>query len=98
LKIKVERSGGIAGIVRSTELDSKELPCSLVSKLKKIIQDSESSSIPLKVTPRGAADHYTYKISVRDGSNIQVIECNQFNLQDDFKPLISYFEKHSKRD
>jgi hypothetical protein len=98
LKIKVERSGGIAGIVRSTELDSKELPSSLVSKLKKIIQDSESSSIPLKVTPRGAADHYTYKISVRDGSNIQVIECNQFNLQDDFKSLISYFEKHSKRD
>ena len=96
--IKIERSGGIAGISRSTEIDSSELPSDLVTKVKKIIQNRKLATVSSKVTPRGAADHYAYKISINDGESQIIIECNQYNLQDDFKSLIKYIEKHSKTD
>ena len=51
----------------------------------------------MKSSPRGAADHYTYKISIQDGTNQNVIECNQYNIQDDLKSLIRYVEKNSKK-
>ena len=96
MKIKIERSGGVAGLSITREMDTKELPTSLAIKVKKIIEDTKSSSLPLKVTPKGAADHYNYKISIQEGENEMVMECNQFNLQNDLKSLIKYVEAHSK--
>ena len=91
--IKVERSGGFAGIPVSNEIDAKNLPTALVTKLKKIMKNKNSSTLPIKDTPRGAADHYTYKISIQDGGNLKVIECNQFNIEDDLKSLVKFVEK-----
>jgi hypothetical protein len=46
--------------------------------------------------PKGAADYYTYKISFQDGSKRKIIECNQFNIQNDLKSLVNYVESNSK--
>jgi hypothetical protein len=94
--IKVERSGGFAGIPISNQIDTKDLPSTLAAKLKKIMESAKSSSLPLGVTPKGAADHYTYKISIQDGVNLKVVECNQYNIEDDLKSLVKYIEKNSK--
>ena len=91
--IKVERSGGFAGIPVSNEIDANNLPSALVTKLKKIMENTNSSTLPIKDTPRGAADHYTYKISIQDAGNLKVIECNQFNIEDDLKSLVKFVEK-----
>jgi hypothetical protein len=53
--------------------------------------------LSIKSSPRGAADHYTYKISIQDGRNQRVIECNQYNIEDDLKSLVNYIERNSKR-
>ena len=91
--IKIERSGGISGITISKEIDVKELPSKLVTIIKKKVNDIESPSLPLRSTPKGAADYYTYRISIQDGSNRKIIECNQYNIQEDLESLIQYLEK-----
>jgi hypothetical protein len=93
--IKVERSGGLAGIPISNVMDVNELPSKLMSIAKKIMMDKKSFSIP-KSYPKGAADHYTYKISILDGANRRVVECTQYDTTDDLKSLIKYIEKNSK--
>jgi Emfourin len=97
VRIRVERSGGLAGIPISNEMDEKDLPSALINTAKKIIEDKKESSFSMKSSPRGAADHFTYKISVQDGMNQRVIECNQYNFQDDLKSLVKYIERNSKR-
>ena len=94
--IKIERSGGLAGIRTSTEMDSKDLPTSLVSKVKNILENVNSSTMPLKATQKGAADHYNYKISIQDGEFNKELLCDQYNIQDDLKLLVRYIEKSSK--
>jgi len=91
--IKIERSGGISGITISKEIDVKELPSKLVTIIKKKVNDIESPSLPLRSTQKGAADYYTYRISIQDGSNRKIIECNQYNIQEDLESLIQYLEK-----
>jgi hypothetical protein len=95
--IKIERYGGLTGIRTCTEMDSKDLPDALVTKAKKIIENPNSFDIALKATPKGAADHYSFKISIQDGGNKSELVCNQYELQDDLKLLIKYIEKSSKR-
>ena len=95
--IKVERSGGFAGISISNQIDSKDLPSTLVIKLNKIMQITKADSLSSGGTPKGAADHFTYKISVKDGESERVIECNQYDLQDDLKSIVRYVEGSSKK-
>jgi emfourin len=97
VRIKVERSGGFAGIPISNEIDGKDLPSGLTRTAKKIMEDKSVPSLSIKSSPRGAADHYTYKISIQDGRNQRVIECNQYNIEDDLKSLVNYIERNSKR-
>ena len=97
MKIRIERSGGFAGIPLSNEMDAKDLPSELIRTAKKIVEDKNASSLSMKSPPKGAADHYTYKISIQDGMNERVIECNQYNIQDDVKSLVKYIERNSKK-
>jgi emfourin len=97
LRIRVERSGGFAGIPISNEIDSKDLPSALIHTVKKIVEDKRVSSLSMKLPPRGAADHFTYKISIQDGVNLSVVECNQYNIDDDLKSLVKYIETNSTK-
>jgi hypothetical protein len=95
--IKVERSGGLTAIPVSKEMDVKDLPSQLITTVKKIMMDQNSYLLPLKSTPKGAADHYTYKILVEDGVNRRAIKCNEYDIQDDIKLLVKYIEINSKK-
>lgn len=97
MKIRIERSGGFAGIPLFKEMDTKELPPSLAHIAEKIIETKKISSLPMKSHPKGCADHYTYKISIQDGTNLRVIECNQYDIKDDLKSLVKYVERNSKQ-
>lgn len=97
MRIRVERSGGLAGIPISNEMDEKDLPSALISTAKKIIEDKRLSSLSIKSSPKGAADHYSYKISINDGVQRRIIECTQHDIQDDLKSLIRFIEKNSKK-
>jgi hypothetical protein len=94
LIIKVERSGGIAGLSAMTEVDTKDLPSALANKVKKIIEQKKSPKLP-NALPRGAADHYSYRISILDEGNKTLLESNQYDIQNELKTLLKYIEKNS---
>jgi hypothetical protein len=94
--IRVERSGGMAAIPKCSEIDVKDLPTELMPMAKKIMMEQKSYSLPVSLPPKGAADYYTYKILIHDGVKSKIIECNQFNIQNDLKSLVKYVERNSK--
>ena len=73
------------------------MPPALRRAAKKIVEDNKVPPLLMRPPPKGAADYYTYKISIEDGKNQNVIECNQYNIQDDLKSLITYIENNSKK-
>lgn len=97
MKIKVERSGGFAGIPLFNEMDEKDIPSSLVHSAKRIIETGKVSPGAAKSRQKGAADKYIYKISVQDGTSLKFIECNQDDIKDDLKSLVKYIERNSKQ-
>lgn len=94
--IRVERSGGLIGTIIRHEIDSKDLPSALKLKLNRLMNNASSVRSGAESTPKGAADHFNYKISVQKGPYQKVIDCNQYNIQEDLKSLIRYIEKKSK--
>jgi Emfourin len=92
--IKVERSGGLTGIPMTKEVDANDLPPTLVTTAKKIMENAKTYSLPLSTRPKGAADQFTYRILIRDGIKKSVIECNEYNIQDELRLLVRYIERN----
>ncbi len=97
MRIKVERSGGLAGIPISNEMDEKDLPPAVIRTAKKVRDNKSVSSQSVKSSLKGAADHYHYKISIDDGFKERIIKCTQYEIQGDLKSLVKYIEKNSKK-
>ena len=94
--IRIERSGGVTGLPSLNEIDSKDLPSHLLNALQKIMMNKKSPTVPLKGTPRGSADYYSYKILIQDGVNRKVIKCTEYDIQTELKSLVKYIESNSK--
>jgi hypothetical protein len=95
LIIKVERTGGFSGMSEYSEMDSDDLPEILQTTLTNFINEKVNASNSLKSMPKGAADHYSYRITVDDGAKSRVIECSQYDIKDDLKSLVAYVKKHN---
>lgn len=94
--IRIERSGGFAGVSKFSEIDSKYLPSDLRTKARKIAENLKSSPFQFKVTKSGPADYYNYKIFLGEGKDQLVIECNENNIQSELRSLVKYIEKQQK--
>lgn len=95
MKIKIERSGGFAGIATSKEMIVSKLPSGVADTVKGIMQDT-GRTLTKNSTPKGAADHFNYKITIEDRNKTRVIDCNQYDIDNKLQLLISYVEKNSK--
>jgi hypothetical protein len=96
VKIKVERSGGFAGISSSNEIDAEELPLSLEGTLQKLL---DKKKVPMSKNfkrSKGAADYLNYKITIRDGKKDHVTECNELEMDNSLKSLVNYVQKNSE--
>jgi hypothetical protein len=43
----------------------------------------------------GRPDRYTYRISIEEGGDEKVIECDEYDIANDVKSLVKYIEKNS---
>jgi len=97
VKIKIEQSGGFAGISSSNEIDAAKLPASLEGTVRELLAAKKISLMSGLGRPTGAADHLNYKITIENGNKKHVIKCNELEMDTTVKSLINYIKKNSKR-
>jgi hypothetical protein len=95
VEIRIERSGGLAGIATSREMGIETLPSSMTNKVHEILNERNPNAS--KAVPKGSADQFNYKITIRDGIDETVIECSEYNMSENLRELIGYIERHTKK-
>ena len=98
MKIKIERSGGLTGIISTNEIDANNLPSSLEGTIKELLN---SAKFPLTRTlkkPKGAADYLNYRITIKEGKEEHIIECSEPEMDKGVKNLVNYVQKYDTSD
>jgi emfourin len=97
MKIRVETSGGLAGIPTTSEIDTNKLPNSLEVKVTELMNKKYlPRSKALRAGHTRSADCLSYKITIRNGKTEYVIDCNELDMDKGMKSLLSYVRKNSK--
>ena len=102
MKVYLEKSGGFAGMVTSTSLDTQTLPPSEAHEIQNLIENSHFFDLPSRSpqsskSKKGAADYFTYKITVQNDEKEHTVQFSDLNMQSKVKPLIDFLVKHSQK-
>jgi hypothetical protein len=108
MKIYFERSGGFAGMLSSTTVDTQNLSSKEASEIKKLVEKAHFFELPSKLsqssskTTKGAADYFVYKIIIQNNNNNNnqsqhSVECNDVNIQPTLRPLIDILTKYLRK-
>ena len=97
MKIIIERSGGLTGIVVSHEMEIKDLPQSMVNKNSGDTLTTTSPITENVIAKKEIADHFNYRVTFKDGTQNKVVECNQYDIKDNIKDVIRYVEAELER-
>jgi hypothetical protein len=92
----MERSGGIMGSISSHTIDTEKLTKSQAAELEKLLIHSDffrlSSLRSNPSTTKGAADYYTYNITVEDKGKKHSVKCTDLAMTK-LKQLINTLSK-----
>jgi hypothetical protein len=100
MKINLERSGGIMGSVSSQTIDTDKLSKTKATELKQLLTNSDffklSSMRSAPTIQKGAADYYTYNITVEDAGKKYSVRCSDGAMTKELRNLISSISKVKK--
>ena len=102
MKVYLERSGGFAGMVTTTSVDTQTLSPNEAHEIQKLMENSHFFELPSQPpqsskAKKGAADYFTYKITVQDSKRQHSVQFNDINMQPKLRPLIDLLVKHSQK-
>jgi len=97
MKIHFERTGGFAGMVRSTTVDTSSLPSDEAHKVEDLVEQADiqnTSPTTENSRQRGAADYFTYKVTIESEEGTKhTVECTDVAMRPSIKPLLDYLTK-----
>jgi hypothetical protein len=97
LKINFERSGGLLGSAYSRTIDTERLPKSKATTLERLLEQSDFFNLPSETSrqskTRGAADYYSYSITVEKGGKKHSVKFTDLAMTDELNALVKSVSK-----
>lgn len=93
MRISLERSGGFAGITRTTNIDTATLPPNESNQVSQLIQSAGFFELPQAIASdtRGS-DRFQYTLTVEDNGKQHTITVGESALSGDLKSLIEWLK------
>jgi emfourin len=91
MRIRLERSGGFAGIKLSSSLDTEELAADQAGRIRKMVEGAAFFELPDTIKAvRPMPDRFVYRIRIEEGGRTKEVEVDEPSLPEQLKPLVRY--------
>ena len=98
MKIKIERSGGYAGLNNTFSADDSILGSSEVHQIREWLKNSKFFDLPSSPLPKkGAADYFTYRITIQDNDQTHTVNTTDVTMPLDLRPVVDLVLNKSKK-
>ncbi len=95
VRIRFERTGGLAGRKIEVFVDSDSLPPTQAKRLRTLLDRSKFFDLPLELgAGSGGADRFQYRVTVEDDSHSHTVEASESTVPDAMWPLLDWLARH----
>jgi hypothetical protein len=94
MKVRLERSGGLANIRRTVTVDAAALPPERAEELRRLVAaadlDNRSES---PAPPAGRPDRFVYRLTVEDASAGHTVTVSEDAASEDLQRLVDWLQR-----
>ncbi len=95
--IRLERTGGFAGLRRTVTLNTDILPSEEALKLQEIIDAAGFFDLPEKFPlPARGADYFVYRLTVEKDGKKHIVEVSEPAVPAELRPLLQSLLKYAR--
>ena len=97
MRIRVERSGGFAGMRMATTVDTESLPVDDAQNLSEMIRKIDFFELPAEVkSQKPGADRFHYRLTIEDDGKRHTIETGEADAPRELQTLVRHLLKLSR--
>ncbi|SRR5712691_13390199 len=91
MQMRIERSGGFAGLRLSHDLDSSQLSPEESKELNRLVESAGFFDLPADVRAASpGADRFQYKLSVKAGAREHTVTVDEAAVPETLRPLLNF--------
>ncbi len=95
--IRLERTGGFAGLRRTVTIDTDTLPSEESRKLQEMVEAAGFFNLPEKFPlPTRGADYFIYRLIVEKDGKKHTVEVSEPSVPAELRPLIQSLLKYAR--
>jgi len=90
MRVSCKKTGGIAGLKVSAEVDSEQLSAAQAQKMKELVEQADLFGQPSKPGGRSAPDQFQYEITVEDQGKTHSFVTSDAAASDELLELVDW--------
>lgn len=90
MRVTFERSGGFAGLIVTTSLDTATLPASEADQLQQLVQSANFFGLPAEIPATPQPDRFQYEITIADGKQQHTVRVGETSVPQSLRPLLNW--------
>lgn len=96
MQITFERSGGFAGMVMATDVNTADLPSEDAKHLRTLVEAADFFRLPTTIAA-AQPDRFQYQITVTDGGKAHSISVDESAMPGTLRPLVDWLISATRR-
>lgn len=94
LSIRFERSGGVAGMLRSLDISTEDLSAEQAAELRSALADADFFALPPEITGDNVVmDDFIYVITVDTGERRSTVRTSGVAAPESMRPLLDWLNQ-----
>jgi hypothetical protein len=97
MRVKLERSGGVANIRRSVTVDAATLAPERAEKLRRLVAAADLATFPEHPTPlAGRPDRFIYQLTVEDEAGVRAVTVSEDAASEGLQRLLDWRQQDAE--
>ena len=98
MKVGFERTGGFAGMVTSTVVDTATLPSNEANQLRQLVDAADVFRLPANITATTPQpDRFQYRLTVEDNDKKHTVMVGEQAVPGNLRPLLEWLMMAARR-
>ncbi|WP_017651971.1 protealysin inhibitor emfourin [Fortiea contorta] len=98
MRISFQRTGGFAGITKTTTLDTATLPPNEAEVLPRLVEAADLFKLPAQITSaQPQSDRFQYKLTVEDQGKQHTVTVSEAAMPGTLRPLIEWLNQAAQK-
>lgn len=88
MQITFERSGGFAGMITTTTVDTATLPPAQANQIRLLVEAANFFQLPTAIAPDNQPDRFQYQLTIQEGNQQHSVTVGESTMPGTLRPLV----------